>query len=499
MRITRFGLFAFTISLFVGAGAVSCSESTPAALTTPDGGTGDGGATSPYTTTAIPATDSVDSVYGDPGPLTADDNARGNIVKLASDAPITVDTMQAKLTSLGYTGKPLTSGAIVYRVSYRTERGDDAKTPVAASAFVYAPTVPRADKLPIIVGSHASRGQAAKCAVTKLDPSLAVYNDDFYAMAYSLVGHGYVAIFPDLAGYTNFGAPGNPPSAYAQAADVARSTLDGARALPKIFPSLDAKVVLVGHSQGGHTTLAALALADSYGTPAPIVGVATYAPLWLSQRTWGAVAYLPVTSSFPLASSAAGNVSVWYHYTQAELLDGPGEGKKLFNASKQDAITSFVQNECWGTTALTALGTVASDLYSPEFLNSVPAAAATGSDCGTDALCKKWVTRYTADRPHLTGTGATTPIFVAYGLGDTTIPPERMRCALDRLQSDQTKLTVCVDQAAVHGGAGSIVAARGDYVADWIGSVALGEPAPAACATNDSALTKPCATPPPND
>ena len=134
---------------------------------------------------------------------------------------------------------------------------------------------------------------------------------------------------------------GNPPSAYAAASDVGRGTLDASRALKKLFTSLDDKVVLVGHSQGGHSALAALALAESYGAAAPIVAVAAYAPLWVSQRSWGAILQPAVGSSFPLATSPAGAVSVWYHYTHAELLDGPGEGKKLFKAEKQAAVEAI--------------------------------------------------------------------------------------------------------------------------------------------------------------
>jgi pimeloyl-ACP methyl ester carboxylesterase len=480
---------------------LSCSESTPAPLAPPapvDGGNGDAG--NAFAPPSVPCTDTADAVYGDPGPLTADDNARGNIVKCTSDPSISVVDMQAKLTSLGYAGKPLTSSAHVYRVSYRTERGDTAKTPVAASAIVYTPDTPRAGavKLPILVASHGSRGQAAKCAASKFDPSLDDINGDFWRMAYALVGHGYPVILPDLAGYANQGAPGNPASAYAQAADVARSTLDGARAMKKLFPSLDDKVVLVGHSQGGHTALSALALSADYGTPAPIVGVAVYAPLWLSQRSWGALLYPIGSVQFPLATSVAGNVSVWYHYTQAELLDGPGEGKKLFKADKQAAIESFAKNECWDSTALTTLGAkLAPELYDSAFVSSIGSPAATGTACPpSDATCTKWITRYTADRPHITGAAAQVPIFVAYGLKDDTLVPNRMHCAMDRLKEDKTNLTVCVDADPGHQ---TIVSARGDYVSDWIGSVALGEPAPPACATNESALTEACATPPPND
>src|SRR5207244_566326 len=108
--------------------------------------------------------------------------------------------------------------------------------------------------------------------------------------------------------------------------------LDASRALHKLYPELDAKVVLVGHSQGGHSALSALSLGESYGAEAPIVGVALYAPLWLSQRSWGAILEPSVAlDTYTLAKQPLPNaISIWYHYSQAELLDGPGEGAKLF-------------------------------------------------------------------------------------------------------------------------------------------------------------------------
>lgn len=475
-------------------GLAACSEDTPAPLT-PGGGDDAGADAASLDTPASACTDAAAAIYGDPGPLAPDAAARGDVLRCAREADLSKDTMQAKLAELGYTGKPLTTGARVYRIAYRTERGDAASSPSVSSALVYVPEAPRAAKLPVVVASRGSRGQAARCAVTKLDPALEGINGDALRMLYPLVGSGYAVILPDLAGYANFGAPGNPPSAYAQATDVGRSTLDGSRALKKLFPALDDKVVLVGHSQGGHTALAALALSESYGAAAPVVGAAVFAPLWLSQRSWGALLSRVAGKDFPIASSPAPAVSVWYHYTEAELLDGPGEGKKLFAADKQDAIEAFVKNECWGSTELAKLGEYTDDLFDPGFAADVASNATNGLPCKSDR-CQKWIDRYSADRPHLVGKAAQTPIFLAYGLEDTTIPPSRMRCALDRLEEDGANLTVCVDAAQTHGG---IVSARGDTVADWIASVALGEAAPAACPANASALTEACATPPPND
>ena len=459
------------------------------------GAAGDAGAEAgngDLTTPSVTCADSLDSIYASPGTVPTD---KGQLVKCARDADVAKDAMQSKLAALGYAGKPLTSAARVYRISYATQRGNAAATPAVASAAVYIPETPRAEKLPIVVAARGSRGQGPACAVSKLDPTQAGINDDAFRLVYPLVGLGYAVILTDLAGYADFNAPGNPPSAYAQAEDVARSTLDSGRALKKLFPSLDDKVVLVGHSQGGHTALAALAVSEAYGSGAPIVGAAVYAPLWLSQRSWGAVLYRPLGKDYPIASSPAAAVSAWYHYTHAELLDGPGEGEKLFETSKRAAIKKFVESTCWEQKAeLQALGTFADELFDPDFAAAVGYPSISGA-CASP-LCEKWQARYSADRPHLTGKAATTPILLAYGGKDTTIPPGRMKCALDRLGEDKANLTVCYDAEKEHG---TILSAKADYVADWIASVALGAPAPAACAANAAAITEPCATPPPND
>lgn len=482
-----FCLFALSLASV----SASCSESVPKPSVDPPADSGVVGLDTP----SVSCEDASESIYGDPGPLTPSSEARGDVVKCAREPDLTKETLQAKLTEIGAGGREPTSNVRVYRIAYRTERGDTASTPSVSSALVYIPETPRADKLPLVVAARGSRGQAARCAVTKFDPELADINDDAYRLLYPLVAAGYAVILPDLAGYANPGAPGNPQSGYAQATDVARSTLDGSRALKKLFPALDDKVVLVGHSQGGHSALSALALADSYGAPGPIVATAVYAPLWLSQRSWGAILYSPAGVDFPLASSSAGNVSVWYHYTQAELLDGPGEGRKLFATDKQDAVEAFVKNECWGSQALTEVADYAHELFDPTFVSEISLPAAAGAACSSDA-CGRWVARYLADRPHLVGSAAQTPILLAYGMQDTTIPPDRMRCALDRLKADNAKLTTCVDPEETHGG---IVSARGEYVADWIASIVFGTPAPEACSSDDSALTVSCPTLPPND
>ncbi len=142
-------------------------------------------------------------------------------------------------------------------------------------------------------------------------------NPDFIHQVYPLVGFGYAVIAPDLAGYANFGAPGNPPSAYADTQDVGKSTLDGVAALRNVLPSasLTQQIVITGHSQGGHTALSALAISGTYPVSGTIAAVAVYAPLWISQHAWAAI-FLEPSNYAAFAQSSAGAVSIWYLTTR---------------------------------------------------------------------------------------------------------------------------------------------------------------------------------------
>lgn len=454
----------------------------------------------PFATPGIPCGDAADSVYGDPGALTAGDANRGKILKCAPGKNLTKAEVQAELTRVGYVGDPIASGARVFTVLYQTTRGDAAHSTGASSAIVYMPNVPRADKLPIVVAARGSRGQAARCTVSKFDPALTDLNDDAYRLAYSLVGNGYAVIMPDLAGYANFGATGNPPSAYASSEDVGRSTLDGSRALKNLYPQLDDKTVLVGHSQGGHSALSSLALSATYGVQGTLAAVATYSPLWFTQRSWGAVLSAGAALALDVQTTGSGAtpsaVSVFYHYTHAELLDGPGKGVQLFKPEYQATVKSFIEGNCYGETKPLEAVDYVYKMYTSEFAKS-GADAALATNCAVDdTVCTTWRARYGADRPHLTGTAATTPLLVAYGGKDTTIAPDRARCGIDRLKADGAAMTFCYEPEAGHQ---TILNLRGKYVTDWIASKTLGGAAPAACPQNEAAVTTACNQTPSND
>jgi predicted esterase len=447
-----------------------------------EAGGGEGGSAAFAPT--IPCTDSIASVYADPGDVSK--LAKGAIIKCAHDQDITASALlalaqvQDAFMTPPYSGKPFTSGAHVYRVLYRTERGDPANSPGYSSALVLLPDTPRAGTLPVVVASHGSRGQAGACAPSMLNVAAAVVNADFIHQAYSLVGFGYAVIAPDLAGYANFGGTNNPPSAYADTADVGKSTLDGVAALRNVLPaaSLTQKIAIVGHSQGGHTALSALSMAATYPVSGNIAAVAVYAPLWFSARGFGALLLEPQNYGF--AESAGGTISLWYHYTHTTLLDGPDSGFPIFNQAKLPIVQSFVNNDCWAESYpdLLDAGASANDYLTAAYASSIglPATPIGAGNCNGDPVCTTWLARMTADWPNLTGAAAKTPILVEYANDDTTLTPDLAQCAFNRLSSDAVNYTVCYDQKPV-GHSGS-VAAHADYVADWIAQQTLGGAAP---------------------
>jgi dienelactone hydrolase len=430
---------------------------------------------------ALACDDTIASIYADPGPLPAE---KGAILRCARDKDLTAAELEKALPD--YVGKPFTSGAHVYRILYRTERGDAKSTPAASSAAVLIPTVPRAETLPVVVVSHGTRGQGAPCTASKLA--------ELYQTG-PLVGSGYVVIAPDLAGFNDYGAKGNPPSIYAGAADVGKSTLDGAKAVRKlIHEGLSEQIVLVGHSQGGHTALSALAMSASYDAGGTIAGVFVYTPLWFSQASWGALPLL--ASTYPFADyTLLNSAAIWYMYTHSEALDGPGHGGDIFKPEQRAAIKNFQDKVCLDEAdkPLRALGTDITAVYDPAFVDSVAGAAGFGTEC-LDDVCKKWIARFAADRPHLKGAALKVPIEIAYGGSDHSIPPERLACVLDRLEADGAHYGLCIEPSADHPG---IVFKRSDYANDWIGALTLGEPEPTPC--KGSFKRPACATPPAND
>ncbi len=506
--------FAVTAALVsaatFGAGC-SSTDDTPSPFGTKDGGASSDGGTAKAIDLEVACADANATLDGNPGTLP---DEKGAIIKCAPFKTYTRDELDAAARTSpsgnipeSYTGKHFTSGAKVYRVLYRTERGSSPASPAASVALVYLPDTPVADKVPAVIFAHGSRGQAPQCAPSVFSPDGEQVRGDFDTAVLPIVGLGLPVIAPDNAGYSNYGAANNPPPGYASVDDVGKSALDAGRALAKLIASrLSGKVTLVGHSQGGHSALSALALSSTYGTAGTVTAVATHAPLWFSQRSWGALFNLE--DSYKVNESVAVPVSIWYHYTHGELLDGPGHGLDPFKPEIRAQIKDFVDTVCWSGTypKLTAIGNVASAFFDPTFVQAVSAPAGFGDKCSTDPtlgpICTKWIARYLADRPVFQGEAAKVPILVTRGGLDTTIPADSFACAVDFFNRSGSPLSFCYDPAVNHGG---IVRAHGDYAIDWLLNKTMGTAITASCpayrvnAVDEAGAPVACLPIPPND
>src|SRR5262245_4115728 len=142
-RPLAFTLLALTTSAPLVLSFSACSSSTTSVSTTSDA-SADGaseGATPGAFELEVPCKDAADALYGDPGTLPKD---KGAIIKCTKATDIAKADLEARAKANdGYTGKPFTSGAKVYKVLYRTERGDPKSTPGYSAAMVYVPDTPR--------------------------------------------------------------------------------------------------------------------------------------------------------------------------------------------------------------------------------------------------------------------------------------------------------------------------------------------------------------------
>ena len=473
------------------------------------GGNGGGGGTpdmavatlGPAPSLAIACGDKAADLYTLPGGLPAmDDSHRGDVFHCAVTESLTAAQLNAEAQAYGYAGPALSSGAWSYRVAYRTERvapssgsAPEGDTP----AVLLVPEKPLAGA-PLVVFAHGSVGIASGCAPSRVDLTTTLSDPsthDFPVNLYTLAGYGYTVIMPDYAGFAYGQAPG-----YFVAEDEAHALLDATRAAAKLLPSPPDKVVIVGHSQGGHAALSAHSYSASYGLQGTLVGVAALAPLWLSLSGFSA-ATSPQGGFHTASDSSTILYSMEYLYSAGELHGGAGHGLDVFQPAKAQAAKQVILGgACYETAGLVALGAVPTDFFDSAFVNQVGTSCAAlppslGGDC-TQGDAPKWLARWKLDRPSINPKGA--PLLVFAGGMDTSVKPGFVQCGRDKINADlmaagaTTMVQYCLDPNATHH---SIVRLQSDYVNQWIAARAGVGSEPAACA---NVPTTTCTVPPNN-
>jgi len=164
---------------------------------------------------------------------------------------------------------PLANGAAVTRVLYvSTGLGDE---PIAVSGIVVTPPgTPPAGGWTIVAWAHGTTGIVPRCA-----PSLeSDGGTGKIPEVEQLIAEGHVVVATD---YPGLGTPGIHP--YLVGESEGRAVLDSIRSARALLADkTSATAAIFGHSQGGHATLFAGALAPTYAPELKIVGIAPMSP-----------------------------------------------------------------------------------------------------------------------------------------------------------------------------------------------------------------------------
>src|SRR6266851_2581729 len=161
----------------------------------------------------------------------------------------------------------LPAGMRGWRILYATTVDDS--TPATAVATVFSPTDPPAGRRPVIAWEHATTGLLQKCM-----PSLMSAPTDGIPGCDRIVMGGWVVVATDYS----FAEKGGPHP-YLIGEGEARAALDSVRAARQMSEvTLDKRMVVWGHSQGGHAALWTGIVGPRYAPDLEILGVAAIAP-----------------------------------------------------------------------------------------------------------------------------------------------------------------------------------------------------------------------------
>jgi pimeloyl-ACP methyl ester carboxylesterase len=161
----------------------------------------------------------------------------------------------------------LPAGVRGWRILYATTVDDS--TPATAVATVFAPTNPPAGPRPVIAWEHGTTGLLQKCMPSLLSlPTKGIPKRDRIVMA------GWVVVATDYS----FAEKGGPHP-YFVGEGEARAALDSVRAARQMSElTLDKRIVVWGHSQGGHAALWTGVVGPRYAPDLEVCGVVAIAP-----------------------------------------------------------------------------------------------------------------------------------------------------------------------------------------------------------------------------
>lgn len=336
-----------------------------------------------------------------------------------------------------------------WRILYRSESllGE----PVAVSGYVIAPPADAATsaELPIVSWAHGTVGSADQCAPSRSfggAPPIEGAAATIAAQLTGLVDAGAVVVATD---YEGLGTPGPHPFLVGESAG--RGVLDAALAVRQL-PGVGAgdQLAIYGLSQGGHAALWAAQLAPTWAPELDVVGTVAAAPF--SEVD----VLLPAAGSIP----GAEGYLVLGVYGQAAANPALDPATVLDPAAVAQA--DLVEDACLQEVAET-FGQVAQDTGRPI--------------ANLEALADPaWSEQLLSIKPGMQR--IETPLLIAQGERDTTIPAVTTQILVSRLCDNGTTVATVISPEAGHS---EIVVAADAEIRQWITARIGGEPATSTC------------------
>ncbi len=324
----------------------------------------------------------------------------------------------------------LKGAASTHLVLYRSIGVEGKAVAVSGSVAIPKGKAPK-DGWPVITYAHGTSGIADPCAPTRSPRSGGV--SGFHNYIYPLLGRwlkaGYAVVRTD---YEGLGTPGEHP--YLVGRSAGRSTLDIVRAARKLDLDLDNRVVIAGHSQGGHAALWATSLAKSWTPELEIEGTVAFAPASHLSDQAGLVRL--ITTPSPALSALAGILL---------------RGIDVAGHADVDPLLSARTAPVWPQGATQCLD----KLVAPQSFGGIPPAELLRSDADLGPLVAA-IDKYD-DPENLT---LRTPVLIEQGEADATVFPSFTDQLNDKLEAKGAKVTykkfpgvdhgAIVDKAAKH-------------------------------------------------
>jgi acetyl esterase/lipase len=332
------------------------------------------------------------------------------------------------------TGPDVPAGEQAWDVLYQSQ-GIDGQA-VAVSGRVYAPAGPAPDEgRPVVSWAHGTVGVADGCAPSRTAaevPALA-----------QLLDAGYVVAATD---YEGLGTPGTHP--YLVGDSEGRSVLDAARAAARIDAAgAGERVVVGGHSQGGHAVLFAGALVQDYAPELDLLGVVASAPA--AELTTLLRSAVPISLAFGLVASAI--------YAYAQTYDELVLGEVLTPAAIERI--DVVDQEC-----LQGVTDAFSDQRTSAWLVDNPLDV------------EPWAARVAQNEPGSAEIPA--PVLVVQGTVDFVVFPSSTDTAIERLCEGGNTVDYRRYPGAGHG---DILAEGGPEILAWVADRVAGDDAASTC------------------